>query len=286
VSRPQATAVIKKMLKCWGCSGTVGNTAMQVSDKPQMSMTISKLMAGSLGQEHAIFALRLNFTECDEMEQQDQTLSYFKSHAEKWQVKATDQGYSLIENRHNAVLESMKGFPQGSSILDVGCGTGQLAIQASKLGWKASGIDFAQEMIDICRVNSANENANAEFSCASVFDYSVAVGSIDVISAQGFIEYIALMQLDQFLSFSQKGLKSGGVLALGSRNRLFNLHSLNEFTELESTLGTVANLLLESHTIQSAKSQQEAIAHLELLAMEYPQPILHPLTGVKVETRY
>jgi hypothetical protein len=88
------------------------------------------------------------------------------------------------------------------------------------------------------------------------------------------------------LSFSQKGLKSGGVLALGSRNRLFNLHSLNEFTELESTLGTVANLLLESRTIQSAKSQQEAIAHLELLAMEYPQPILHPLTGVKVETRY
>jgi 2-polyprenyl-3-methyl-5-hydroxy-6-metoxy-1,4-benzoquinol methylase len=220
------------------------------------------------------------------MEQQDQTLTYFKSHARDWQTKAMDQDYNLIENRHNAVLESMRNFPSGSSLLDVGCGTGQLAIQASKLGWSATGIDFAQEMIDLCLSNSKGENAKAEFVCTSVFDYDASSESFDVVSAQGFIEYITLEQLDEFIDFAKRILKKKGKLALGSRNRLFNLHSLNEFTELETALGTAEHLMLEARIIQTAKTQQEAIEALKLFAFEYVQPKIHPRTGVKVDTRY
>jgi 2-polyprenyl-3-methyl-5-hydroxy-6-metoxy-1,4-benzoquinol methylase len=220
------------------------------------------------------------------MDQQKQTLDYFKSHAAEWQVKAKDQRYSVVDNRHKAVLETMKNFPTTSALLDVGCGTGQLAIEASKLGWKAVGLDFAQEMIDLCQSNSINENTEASFICASVFDYKVGPESFDVISAQGFIEYISLEQLDEFLEFSQRSLKTGGVLALGSRNRLFNLHSLNQFTELETALGTIENLLTEGQAIQTASTQQDAIAALGKLAFQYDQPVNHPLTGVKVGTRY
>jgi SAM-dependent methyltransferase len=90
------------------------------------------------------------------MKQQKQTLDYFKSHAEDWNQKATDEEYSLIENRHNAVLEVMKAYSNNSSILDVGCGTGQLAIEASKIGWQSLGLDFSQEMIDICIINNTH----------------------------------------------------------------------------------------------------------------------------------
>ena len=151
---------------------------------------------------------------------------------------------------------------------------------------ESTGINSAQEMIDLCLSNNTSENAEAKFICTSVFEYDAASESFDVISAQGFIEYISLEELDEFLDFSHRALRNDGVLALGSRNRLFNLHSLNEFTELETALGTVANLILEGRAIQTAKSQQEAIAQLELLAFEYVQPSVHPLTGVKVETRY
>lgn len=220
------------------------------------------------------------------MQKQDQTLDYFKSHAQDWQTKAIDQIYSVIENRHNAVLESMKSFSSNSSLLDVGCGTGQLAIQASKLGWKAVGVDFAPEMIDLCVSNNKSENANAQFICSSIFDHDVASESFDVVSAQGFIEYISLEQLDEFLDFSQRVLRKNGKVAIGSRNRLFNLHSLNQFTEFETELGTIDNLLVEARAIQAAKSQQEAIDALRLLAFEYPQPDVIPLTGVKVDKRY
>lgn len=220
------------------------------------------------------------------MGQQDQTLGYFRSHADDWQRKAVAQDYSNIENRHNAVLATMKNYPGGSSLLDVGCGAGQLAIEASKRGWQAKGMDFAPEMVELCRKNNAEAGANAIFDCASVFDYEVEPGSVDVISAQGFIEYISLAQLDEFLELVRSWLKPGGALAVGSRNRLFNLHSLNAFTELEQALGTTDRLLTESRLIQTAPSHDEAVARVAELGFEYEQPEKHPVTGVKVDTRY
>ena len=68
-------------------------------------------------------------------EQQSETYDFFNSTAKTWQQKATSKTYNVIENRHAAVLEIMNGFAGEPAILDVGCGTGQLAIEASKRGW-------------------------------------------------------------------------------------------------------------------------------------------------------
>ncbi len=220
------------------------------------------------------------------MNQQNQTLEYFKAHADDWNKKATDEAYSLIENRHNAVLEAMNGFNSNSSILDVGCGTGQLAIAASKLGWKSLGVDFAQEMVDVCIKNNEEAGAKAQFSCSSIFDAKLENQSFDLVSAQGFIEYISLEQLSDFLKLVHSSLKEKGAIALGSRNRLFNLHSLNSFTDLEMSLGTLSNLATEGIILQMSDTQEEAVRKLEALSYEYEQPKEHPLTGVSVDTRY
>jgi 2-polyprenyl-3-methyl-5-hydroxy-6-metoxy-1,4-benzoquinol methylase len=220
------------------------------------------------------------------MKQQEQTKDYFKANAADWQRKATDDAYSNIDNRHRAVIETMRGFPAGSGLLDVGCGAGQLAIEAAQAGWRATGLDFAQEMIDLCNANATKAGVKPEFICGSVFDYEAPPQSFDVISAQGFIEYISLKQLDEFLAFCMTMLKPGGAVAIGSRNRLFNLNSLNAFTDLEMALGTIDRLLLEAQVLQGAKDQADAVARLEKLGFEYEQPTAHPRTGVAVETRY
>jgi len=220
------------------------------------------------------------------MDQQKQTLDYFRFHAEDWNRKATNQAYSLIENRHNAVLEVMKGYQHDSSLLDVGCGTGQLAIEASKLGWNSLGIDFAKEMIDTCLINNEIASTNARFVCSSIFEANLKNNAYDVISAQGFIEYITLEQLAEFLSLAFSSLKRNGAIALGSRNRLFNLHSYNHYTDLELSLGTSERLTRESMILQSSEEQVDAVQKLKSLSYEYEQPTTHPLTGVKVDTRY
>ena len=220
------------------------------------------------------------------MNQQAQTLDYFNANALDWNSKANDKEYSVIENRHNAVLETLKKFPPKSTLLDVGCGTGQLAIEASKRGWTALGVDFAPEMIEICNQNKKIENSDAVFQCSSIFDSDLTPNSFDVISAQGFIEYISLQQLDSFIDITRKLLRPKGRIAIGSRNRLFNLHSLNEFTELESALGTIDKIVQESVVLQKSHTQEEAISALKKLSYEYEQPTEHPLTGIKVDTRY
>ncbi len=220
------------------------------------------------------------------MNQQKQTLNYFSQNAADWQRKASVASFSVIDNRHNAVLEVMKDYKDGRLLLDVGCGTGQLAVEASKKGWHSVGIDYAGSMIDICKSNNREAGANAEFHCASIFDFDIKAASYDVVSAQGFIEYISLVELDTFLGLIGKGLKNGGAIALGSRNRLFNLHSLNEFSLLELQLDSVKNLLRESIILQSSKSQSEAIGKLAELNYAYSHPDTHPETGIKVETRF
>lgn len=218
--------------------------------------------------------------------QQGQTLDYFRTHADDWQRKAVAADYSNIENRHNAVLAAMRAYARGSSLLDVGSGAGQLAIEASRLGWEATGVDFAEEMVSLSEKNNAEAGGSARFVQASIFEHDIAPESLDVISAQGFIEYISLAQLDDFLALVRGWLKPGGALAVGSRNRLYNLHSLNAFTELEQALGTTDRLLTEARLMQSATDHDEAVAALSALGFEYEQPEAHPVTGVKVDTRY
>jgi len=218
--------------------------------------------------------------------QQAQTREYFGQHAVDWQRHASGVEYSVIENRHRAVHEILRAHPDATDFLDVGCGTGQLAIEVAAQGIRATGTDFAPEMIAQCEKNNRGAGTLATFRTESVFDAPIPAGVYDVISAQGFIEYISLTQLSEFFDMVRRGLKTGGAIALGSRNRLFNLHALNSFTTLEQALGTTNHLLTEATILQSAGSQAEAVEALGRLEFSYPQPTHHPLTGIAVDTRY
>jgi len=220
------------------------------------------------------------------MSQQKQTLKYFNQNAKNWEEKAGSNRFSVIDNRHKAVLSVIKEYKETGRLLDVGCGTGQLAIEAAKNGWKSIGIDYAASMIEISRLHNEKNGDIAEFYCTSIFDFTIPKAEYTVVSALGFIEYISLDELDYFLSVVSEGLKSNGALALGSRNRLFNLHSLNEFSSLELQLKTVNWLFNESVILQSSSTQQEAINKLAGLKYQYPHPDLHPETDIKVDRRY
>ena len=220
------------------------------------------------------------------MFQQKQTFDFFKSYAKQWQISAEDSIFSTIQNRHLAVLETLKKFEKDSSILDIGCGTGQLAIEASSMGWDATGVDFAEEMIEIALNNNKKSETNTKFITESIFEYDTKGKNYDVISAQGFIEYISLEQLDEFFGLLRGLLKDSGMIAIGSRNRLFNLVSFNKFTELENALGTTDKIINESVILQTSSSQKDAIAKLRKLNAEYTQPTKHPETGIKVDVRH
>ena len=221
------------------------------------------------------------------MKQQDETKVFFKGHASEWQKKATDDMYSVINDRHRAVHRTLSQYPKGSSLLDVGCGTGQLAIETVVNGYSALGVDFAEEMIQQAKKNAAGKKSHAKFRVGSIFEFS-PIDKFDVISAMGFIEYISLEQLDSFLNFCYQNTAEGGAVSIGSRNRLFNITTFNEYTDIEIRLGALEELIEESSLCIKSKNISEYLDSLRnyVRSKSLIQIDTHPITGIGVETRY
>lgn len=64
------------------------------------------------------------------------------------------EGAHFVERLH---------IPPGSDVLDVACGTGNLAIPAAREGAKVIGVDIATNLLEQARVRASNEGLKAEF---------------------------------------------------------------------------------------------------------------------------
>jgi len=223
-----------------------------------------------------------------ETKQQNEAFKYFKECAQDWKQKAninTEDKVNIIKQRNNYVIKVVDERDGTELVLDVGCGTGDLVCELAKEGISAVGIDFAKEMIDIARGNAENLNLEkAKFECCSIFDYHFEPNKYNVISANGFIEYISYKELNKFLEISLKALEPGGSLVLGSRNRLFNIFALNKFTEEEISENNINLLLLEAMQIVNANDIKDLIG-LKTASLQKEKKE-HQRTGIKVSTRY
>ncbi|MEP6495783.1 MAG: class I SAM-dependent methyltransferase [bacterium] len=220
--------------------------------------------------------------------QQQQALEYFRSHATEWRSKAngTDGiAVNIIEQRNQYVLDVAGERSHTETSLDVGCGTGELACQLALRGINASGIDYAPEMISLASTRARDAHIDrATFRCASIFDAQLEPNHYDLISANGFIEYISQRQLVDFFRVAAASLRDGGSLVVGSRNRLFNLMSMNGFTLAESASGDMPALLKEAASWTSAPTLADAV-NVESVPVQAPDTT-HETTGIDVATRF
>lgn len=220
--------------------------------------------------------------------QQTDALKYFKNYSQDWKRKTNNTSkneVNVIKQRNDYVIKVVNERKNTKTVLDIGCGTGDLVCQLAKKNINVIGIDFAKEMIDIAKKSAKKLRIKkAIFECCSVFDYHFEPNKYDVISANGFIEYISYKELNKLLELSLKALKSGGSLVLGSRNRLFNIFSLNKFTEEEINENNVKKLLLETMQIVKSKDIKNLIG-LKTTSLQKREK-KHQRTGIKVTTRF
>lgn len=74
-------------------------------------------------------------------------------------------------------------LPPGSQLLDVGCGSGQLALMAAKDGLEVTGVDIASNLVERARARAAAEGLRARFEEADAEALPFEDETFDVVAS-------------------------------------------------------------------------------------------------------
>ena len=114
--------------------------------------------------------------------------------AERWDTHAVS-----YDEHHNAsstgadikhwkqYLEAHIGQDKGQKILDVGAGTGFLTLLISELGYRTSGLDISNGMLDIARQRAAEQSLDIQFFQSPVETIPAGDGIFDAVTNKSFL---------------------------------------------------------------------------------------------------
>lgn len=103
----------------------------------------------------------------------------------------------------------------GKRALDVGCGAGLLAEPLARLGANVTGVDAAQENIEVARAHAAGSGLAIDYRRGELG--ALGLGTFDLVTAMEVLEHVADKSV--FLSELRKHLAPGGLLVLSTPNR-------------------------------------------------------------------
>ncbi len=126
--------------------------------------------------------------------------------------------FAQVYNRHWGgfsiriipILEQMAldDCPPGSAILDLCCGTGQLAKELATCGYTATGVDGSEKMLRHARQNAPNAN----FYCADARSFSLPTDFAVVLSTYDSLNHLLTLEdLATVFHNVYRHLQSGGV---------------------------------------------------------------------------
>ena len=182
-------------------------------------------------------------------------MKYYEMHENAYQA-LKKQGYvswdrvkdvkELFVHSINKLLEqSLKDFffsYQNLSVLDLGTGTGTVALFLANLGFKVSGFDVSKTAIEMAKVNAEKLNLNADFLVKDLNLLEV-VEHYDFIVDSSFLHCIVpQIERDQILSFVHQSLNEDG---------LFFVHTMIQSSDMTKMLQGNDYLVLEDDILWS-----------------------------------
>lgn len=117
---------------------------------------------------------------------------------------------------HAGALEILQDwdFSEAETLLDVGCGSGQTAIPAAKMGLKVTGIDIADNLIKHARKSAMNAKLDVQFDIGDAENLPYAENSFD--AAITMIGAMFAPQPERVASEFARVIKSGGTLCMAN----------------------------------------------------------------------
>ena len=113
-----------------------------------------------------------------------------------------------------AMAALLNEYPPTSPILDLGCGTGDLAIYLAKLGYQVTGIDFVEKAIANCRERAGSLPVEVtrllDFQVADALKPSLLQRQFGAVVDSGFFHLFDSEQCDQLMDEVGRILLPGG----------------------------------------------------------------------------
>ncbi|MFN2622032.1 MAG: class I SAM-dependent methyltransferase [Chthoniobacterales bacterium] len=113
-----------------------------------------------------------------------------------------------------ARLVSFAGIRSGQTVLDVGCGTGVVAVTAAQRGAKVSGADLTPELLERARENSQIAEVEIDLREADVEALPFANDQFDVVLSQ--FGHMFAPRPDVAIAEMLRVLKPGGTIAFAT----------------------------------------------------------------------
>lgn len=117
---------------------------------------------------------------------------------------------------------ALEGLKPGMRVLDVGCGTGDLSLEAARMlegAGEVTAIDFSEKMLDFARrreagqVSSGQKRAPIRWVLKKAEELPIDEGSFDLV-VSGFVLRNVYENTDRILRGARDSLKTGGRISL------------------------------------------------------------------------
>jgi cyclopropane fatty-acyl-phospholipid synthase-like methyltransferase len=126
------------------------------------------------------------------------------------EFKIFEGKFEQLIDKFRMVIDLLELHPS-DSLLDIGCGRGELIIYHTLNGGKATGIDFSEEAINLARRKAGELNAGCTFQVNS-FEKIDEENKFDRIVSIDFIEHISVKEGTAFFRKCYNLLNPGGRL--------------------------------------------------------------------------
>ena len=128
-------------------------------------------------------------------------------------------------------IEVVSDFPLHSSILDIGCGMGREAFCLYDKGFKVTGIDISEKVIDIAKNIAKTNNAKIDFLVSNGLDLPFANSTFDIIIiwAQTFGLFYGEKNQQYIIGECKRVLKNNGILSFSCHSRDFEQEKYPQF---------------------------------------------------------
>ena len=97
-----------------------------------------------------------------------------------WMAGDYDRFSRSMENDARSFYERLD-VPPGAHLLDVACGSGQLALIAAREGVRVTGVDIAENLIERAQARSMAEDLPARFRVADAESLPFPDASFDIV---------------------------------------------------------------------------------------------------------